>query len=115
LIIAITTQNRSHREKESWQAIDDGDYSGVLPNLSISTLENIMYEAGYSRRKPGWKPPLTPAQERERYQWALAHNPAAHNPDRDHEYDNNGFNFREVVFTDETPARVGELRSMIRA
>lgn len=110
LIIAITTQDRSHREKESWQAIDDGDYSGVLPNLSISTLENIMYEAGYSRRKPGWKPPLTPAQERERYQWALTHN-----PDRDHEYDNNGFNFREVVFTDETPARVGELRGMIRA
>lgn len=108
-VIRITTQDREHREKESWQAIKHGDYSHFLPEMSISTLENIMYEAGYARRRPGWKPSLTPSQEKERYQWALAHN-----PDKDKEGDNKGFNFREVCFTDETPARVGEQRGMQR-
>ncbi|KAF1941289.1 hypothetical protein EJ02DRAFT_492810, partial [Clathrospora elynae] len=105
----ITTKDRNHRKKESWQAIQDGDYSR-LPNMSISTLENVMYEADYAQRKPGWKPPLTPAQERECYQWALNHN-----LDKEKEYDNKGYNFRKVVFTDETPARIREQRGMIRA
>jgi hypothetical protein len=52
-VIQITTQDHNHRKKEAWQAIDDGDYDGILPNLSISSLGNIMYKAGYSRRKPG--------------------------------------------------------------
>jgi hypothetical protein len=81
-----------------------------VPEISTSTFENIMYDVGYSRRKPDWKPPLTPAQKRERYQWALDHN-----PDKYKEYDNLGYNFREVVFTDETLARVGEQRGMTRA
>jgi hypothetical protein len=72
-------------------------------------FENVMYEAGYARRRPGWKPPLTPAQEQERYEWALTHNPDLH------EYgDNKGFDFRIVAFTDETPARIGEERGMQR-
>lgn len=111
LIIKITTSTRESREKESWQAIADGDYKGKgLPKISITTLENVMYEAGYARRRPGWKPILTPAQEEERYQWALIHN-----PDKYKEYDGLGFNFRIVCFTDETPARVGEQRGMFRA
>ena len=80
------------------------------PKFSGSTLANVMYEAGYARCKPGCKPPLTPAQERERYEWALAHN-----PDKHEECDNQGYNFHEVVFTDEMPARVGEQRGLIGA
>ncbi|KAF1937046.1 hypothetical protein EJ02DRAFT_469986 [Clathrospora elynae] len=109
-VIRITTQDRKHQEKESWQAIQDGDYENILPKMSTTTMENIMYKAGYARCRPGWKPPLTLAQERERLQWALDHN-----PDKDEEYDNKGYNFHKVVFTDETPACVGEQRGMIRA
>ena len=61
-----------------------------------------MYEAGYARRKPGWRPLLTPQQE-ERYEWPLTHNSNLHK-----EYDNLGYDFKQVVFTDETPARIGE-------
>jgi hypothetical protein len=68
-----------------------------------------MYGAGYKRRKPGWKPPLSTTQRRERLQWALQHN-----PDKDQVSDRLRFNFTTVVFTDETPARVGEERRMIR-
>jgi hypothetical protein len=53
------TLSRNNREKESWQTIQDNDFKDIAPDLSISLFENIMYEAGYSRRKPGWKPPLT--------------------------------------------------------
>ncbi|KAF2825263.1 hypothetical protein CC86DRAFT_456492 [Ophiobolus disseminans] len=108
-IIAITIQDRDHREQESWQAIKHKNFSSIIPDISISMFENIMYKAGYSRRKPGWKPPLTPAQKKERYQWALAYN-----PDLYKEYDNLGFDFRTVCFTDETPARIGDQQGMIR-
>jgi transposase len=109
-IIAITTSDRAHREKESFQAIKDGDFNEILPDISITTFENVMYEAGYARRKPGWKPSLSPHQQKVRYEWALAHNPDLHE-----EYDNLGFNYRKVVFTDETPARIGEQRRLLRA
>jgi hypothetical protein len=69
-----------------------------------------MYEARYSRRKPEWKPPLTPHQERERHAWAFVYNLDLH-----HQYDGLGYGLREIVFTDETPARIRELRGMIRA
>jgi hypothetical protein len=108
-IIAIVTSTQENREKESWQAIAHGDFSYIVSSISITTFENVMYEAGYARRRPGWKPKLTPEQEKERYEWALQHN-----PDKYKEYDNKGFNFREVVFTDETPARIGEERGMQR-
>jgi hypothetical protein len=68
-----------------------------------------MYEAGYARRAPGWKPSLTPDQEKERLAWAHAHN-----PDKYEEGDNLGYDFTQVVFSDETPARIGEERGMIR-
>ena len=108
-IIALVTSSRANREKESWQAIAHGDFDEIVPKMSITTFENVMYEAGYARRRPGWKPRLTREQEEERYEWALRHN-----PDKEEEYDNKGFNFGEVVFTDETPARVGEERGMQR-
>jgi hypothetical protein len=108
-IIRITTQDRDHREQEPWQAIKHDELHAIAPSLSVSTFENVMYEAGYSRRKPGWKPPLTSSQRRERLQWALKHN-----PDRYETGDGLGFDFRSVVFTDETPARVGEERGMLR-
>ncbi|KAF2825722.1 hypothetical protein CC86DRAFT_258977, partial [Ophiobolus disseminans] len=55
------------------------------------------------------KPPLSRTQERERFQWALTYN-----PDKYKEYDNLGYNFKHVVFTDETLARIGEQRGIIR-
>lgn len=108
-IIRIATASRSAREKESWQAITHGDFESVVPKMSITTFENVMYEAGFARRRPGWKPHLTDEQEQVRYEWALAHN-----PDRDEEYDSKGYDFTQVVFTDETPARIGEERGMMR-
>ncbi|EDU46141.1 HTH-Tnp-Tc3-2 domain containing protein [Pyrenophora tritici-repentis] len=108
-IVRITTQDRNHREEEPWQAIKHRQLHAIAPNLSISTFENVMYRAGYKRRKPGWKPPLSSTQRQERLRWALEHN-----PDRYEVGDGLGFDFRCVVFTDETPARVGEERGMIR-
>jgi hypothetical protein len=108
-IIKIVTKDRAHREKEPFQAIADGDFKDIVPQMSITTFENVMYEAGYSRKKPGWKPPLTAKEEQERYQWALAHNPDLHCIG-----DGQGFNFRTVAYTDETPARIGEQRGMQR-
>jgi hypothetical protein len=111
MVVDLVTSNRQHREQEAWQLIQSGELEAIgLPKISISLLETIMYRAGYSRRRPGWKPSLTTAEEEDRYQWAVLHN-----PDRYHEGDNLGFDFHTVCFTDETPARVGEQRGMIRA
>ena len=51
-MVKIATSDRQHREKEAWQAIADGDFDEIAPKMSISTFENVMYQAGYSRRKP---------------------------------------------------------------
>jgi hypothetical protein len=109
-IINLTASSRNHREKEAWQAIADGDYDEIIPKMSISTFENVMYEAGFARRKPGWKPKLSASEEARRYRWALDHN-----PDKYAYGDNLGFNFRLVAYSDETPARVGEQCGMQRA
>ena len=109
LIIHVATSSRDAREKEPWQAIPDGDFKEVVLEMSITTFENVMYEAGHARRAPGWKPSLTPDQEKERLAWAHAHN-----PDKYEEGDNLGYDFTQVVFSDETPARIGEERGMIR-
>jgi hypothetical protein len=108
-IISIVTASRETREKESWLAIADGDFEDVVPEISVTTFENVMYEAGFARRRPGWKPSLSPEQEKERYAWALAHN-----PDRYEYGDGLGYDFTLVVFSDETPARIGEERGLIR-
>jgi hypothetical protein len=108
-IIRITTQNRTYREKQAWQAIQEGIYDAIASKISVTTIENVMYQAGFSRRRPGWKPSLTPSQQKERYAWALRYN-----PDKYELGDRLGFDFRTVVFTDETPARVGEQRGMLR-
>ncbi len=52
-IIRITTQDRNHREQESWQAVKHNKLHAIAPNLSVSTFKNVMYKAGYKRRKPG--------------------------------------------------------------
>ena len=69
-----------------------------------------MYKARYGRRAPGRKPTLHDGQKACRHHWALDHNPDLHEVG-----DNKGFNFRRVVYTDETPARVGEQRGILRA
>src|SRR4051812_46352259 len=62
-IIALTTSDRQHREQEAWQAIAGKNFEQIVPQISRSTFENVMYEAGYSRGRPGWKPTLTRGQE----------------------------------------------------
>ncbi|KAF1995096.1 hypothetical protein P154DRAFT_556935 [Amniculicola lignicola CBS 123094] len=101
---------RAHREKNSRQAIKDGDSKAIMDSISVSTFENVMYEAGYSRKAPGFRPPLTEDEKQKRYKWALAHNPDLHEIG-----DNKGFNFRRVVYTDETPARAGDQRGIKRS
>jgi hypothetical protein len=60
-VVALTVASRESREKESWQALKDRDYEKTsLPQFSITLHQNIMYKAGYARRRPGWRPPLTP-------------------------------------------------------
>ncbi|KAH8714045.1 hypothetical protein GQ44DRAFT_713481 [Phaeosphaeriaceae sp. PMI808] len=56
-VIAVATQNKETREKQSWQAIVDGDFNYLnLPTeLSITSFENIIYEARYRRRALGRK------------------------------------------------------------
>lgn len=110
-VVAATIATRESREKESWQAIKDGDFVKLgLPEFGVTLHQNIMYSAGYARRRPGWRPELTKEQQHERYEWALIHN-----PDKYVYGDGLGFDFRQVVFTDETPARIGEERGMQRA
>jgi hypothetical protein len=110
-VVALTFASRETREKETWQALKDRDFENAsLPKFSVTLHQNIMYEADYDWRRPGWRPPLTPEQQEEQLAWALAHNPDKY------EYGNRvGFDFRTVIFTDETPARIGDQRSMQRA
>lgn len=78
--------------------------------MSISLFKNIMYQANYAPKKPGWKPKLSLSDIQSRFEWALADN-----PDKNELNDGEGFNFRTVCYTDETPARVGEQRGMQRS
>jgi hypothetical protein len=66
-IIALVTSTREYREKQPWQAIDNSNFKEIVPQISTETFQNVMYKAGYSRHRPGWRPPLTEEQERERY------------------------------------------------
>ena len=111
-VVRITIQDRAHRQQDPRDAVRAGNFDSIGSDvrISVSTFENIIYGAGYSRQTPGMKPPLTDAQKEARYEWALAHN-----PDKDEVGDNKGFNFRRVVFTDEATARVGEQYGMKRA
>ena len=52
-IIEIVISSHNNREKEAWQAIADDDFSEIVHEMSISTFEKVMYEAGYARRRPG--------------------------------------------------------------
>ncbi|KAF2622863.1 hypothetical protein BU25DRAFT_494728 [Macroventuria anomochaeta] len=108
-IVSLVISTHDNREKESWQAIADGDFDEIVPRMSVTTFENIMYEYGYACHCPSWKPHLTPEQEKEQYVWALEHN-----PDKDEEYDNKGFNFYGIAYTDEMPAQIGKERGMCR-
>ncbi|KAF2621101.1 hypothetical protein BU25DRAFT_306323, partial [Macroventuria anomochaeta] len=107
-IICIATASRTTCKKESWQAIAHSDFNSIVPKMSITTFKNVMYKAGYTRQRPGWKMSLTPEQEQERYTWVLAHN-----PDKEVEYDNNGYNFTHVVFTDKMPVHIGKEQGMM--
>ena len=51
--VALVTSSRNNREKESWQAIADGDFNEIVPRISVTTFKNIIYEYGYACRRPG--------------------------------------------------------------
>ncbi|KAF2818565.1 hypothetical protein CC86DRAFT_375765 [Ophiobolus disseminans] len=48
-IINITTSNRNHREQESWQAIKEGNFNAIAPEMSISTFKNVIEESAINR------------------------------------------------------------------
>ncbi len=73
-----------------------------LPNVSTTTIENTLYKKGLARRKPGWKFALTEANKAERV--ALL---KEYHPDK--------FDWRNVIFTDETPAKIGAQRGWHRS
>ena len=52
-VVALVTSSRNNREKESWQAIADGDFNEIVPRISVTTFKNIIYEYGYACRRPG--------------------------------------------------------------
>lgn len=51
-IIHITTQDCEHREQEPWQTIAHGYFASFVPKISVTTFENVIYKARYSRRRP---------------------------------------------------------------
>ncbi len=74
----------------------------TLPNVSTSTIQQTLYDKGYGRQRPGWKVPLNADNKAQRV--AIL---KEYHPDK--------FNWRNVVFTDETPAKVGDRRGMHRS
>jgi hypothetical protein len=66
-IVTLVTSSRDNREQEPYQAITHDVFNHIVTQMSIRTFENVMYEARYARRRPGWKPKLTREQEKERY------------------------------------------------
>ena len=66
-IVRITVQDRAHREQEPQEAIAAGNFNGIGVEISCTTFENVIYAAGYSRRAPGEKPPLTEEQQEARF------------------------------------------------
>ena len=61
-IVRITVQDRAHREQEPQEAIAAGNFNSIGVQISYTTFKNVMYAAGYSRRAPSKKPPLTQEQ-----------------------------------------------------
>lgn len=108
-VVAAVTKTRESRDfrTDELQKNAASLFAGLdLPPVSDSTLESVLYAAGYARRKHGWKFALSPAMKTARYKWALSHNP----DDPDHP-----FHPRRVIYTDETPAKVGAIRGFMRS
>ena len=97
----VVVQDREHRYMPAHTLLQASiwDQAGI-PRLSRSTLQNAMYEGFLAKRKPGWKFHLTPAMKEARFQWALLYNP-------DPTPSQPAFDWISVIFTDETPAKVG--------
>lgn len=74
------------------------------PDVHVETFKTVINEYRYGRIKAGWKFMLTAEQKKIRLEWALTHNPdpSDERPEP--------FNWLLVVFTDETPAKVGVKR-----
>lgn len=107
LIIKAVTQSKKSRKmrSEEFSIHVDNDNNSALPlcieRVSTSTVEAVLYEQGYARRKLTWKPVLTPAQKVKRLAWA-------------HQYHPDHFDWTLVIFTDETPCKVGLQRGFQR-
>lgn len=64
-VITLVISDPKNRKMAASQVVDEIEASG-LPRISPSTLENIMYDAGFSRGQRGWRlqyiPEATQAQ-----------------------------------------------------
>ncbi len=94
----LVVEGRDHRNMQAAEL----RRKPSLPNVSTTTLENALYKQGLARRKPGWKFALTDDNKAQRV--AILR-----------EYYPDKFIWRDVVFTDEIPAKVGAQRGWHRA
>jgi hypothetical protein len=97
-IVTFVIASRDHRNMQAEQLCREPS----LPNVSTSTMQQALYDKGYGRQHPGWKVPLDADAKAQRV--AIL---KQYHPDK--------FDWRNVVFTDETPAKVGDRRGMERS
>ncbi|KAF1973501.1 hypothetical protein BU23DRAFT_554127, partial [Bimuria novae-zelandiae CBS 107.79] len=97
-------------ETEVGRGGQDIDFSPEQKAAIIAVATQNKEAPGYGRKAPGRKPMLDNAQKKRCLEWA-----PAHNPDLYKYGDELGFNFQSVIFTNETPARVGEMCGKLRA
>jgi transposase len=91
-------ESRSHRDMQALKLQQEQS----IPTASVTTMQNTLYKADLARRKPGWIFALTDANKEQRM--AISQD---YHPDK--------FDWHTVIFTDETPAKVGAQRGWHRS
>jgi transposase len=97
-IVQFVTESREHRNMQA----DDLRREPSLPNVSTSTIQNVLYDKGYCREKPGWKCPLDADNKAQHVAILKKYHP-------------DNFDWHNVIFTDETPAKVSAQRGWHRS
>ncbi len=90
-IVNFVTESRAHRDMQA----DELQREPSLPNVSTSTIQQTLYDKGYGRQRPGWKVPLDSDAKAQHVAILKKYHPDV-------------FDWRNVIFTDETPAKVGD-------
>jgi hypothetical protein len=65
-------------------------------------MQQALYDKGYGRQRPGWKVPLDADAKAQRVALLKKYHP-------------DNFNWQNMVFTNETPAKIGDRRGMERS